>query len=112
VIDCCLNGNAPSHFEIAGADKVFHPATAVIEGNELIVSSDAVPEPKAVRYAFASAVVPNLMNKEGLPASSFRTDRWQAARCLKAASLRDDPKVDLVFLEYDLAVHKRFHDQV
>ena len=70
------DGNAPSHFEIAGADKVFHPATAVIEGNELVVSSDAVAEPKAVRYAFTSGAMPNLMNKEGLPASSFRTDNW------------------------------------
>jgi len=70
------DGNAPSHFEIAGADKVFHPATAVIEGNELLVSSDTVAEPKAVRYAFTSGAMPNLMNKEGLPASSFRTDSW------------------------------------
>ena len=70
------DGNAPSHFEIAGADKVFHPATAVIEGNELIVSSGTVAKPKAVRYAFTSGAMPNLMNKEGLPASSFRTDNW------------------------------------
>ena len=70
------DGKPPSHFEVAGADKVFHPATAVIEGAALIVSSDKAPEPKAVRYAFTSNAVPNLMNKEGLPASSFRTDRW------------------------------------
>jgi sialate O-acetylesterase len=70
------DGNPPSHFEIAGADRIFHPATAVIEGNEVIVSSDKVAEPKAVRYAFTSGAMPNLMNKEGLPASSFRTDRW------------------------------------
>ena len=67
---------APNHFEIAGADKVFHPATAVINGDELIVSSDKVAEPKAVRYAFTSEAMPNLMNKEGLPASSFRTVGW------------------------------------
>jgi sialate O-acetylesterase len=65
----------PSDFEIAGPDKVFHPATAVIKGDELIVSSDKVTEPAAVRYAFTSQAMPNLMNKEGLPASSFRTDR-------------------------------------
>ena len=70
------DGKAPSHFEIAGPDKVFHPATAVIDGDELIVSSDKVAEPKAVRYAFTSQAMPNLMNQEGLPASSFRTDRW------------------------------------
>jgi len=70
------DGEAPSHFEVAGADKVFHPATAVIDGDELIVSSDKVAEPKAVRYAFTSQAMPNLINKEGLPASPFRTDGW------------------------------------
>lgn len=70
------DGQTPSDFEIAGADKVFHPATAVIDGDELIVSSDKVAEPEAVRYAFTSEAMPNLINKEGLPASSFRTDSW------------------------------------
>ncbi len=65
----------PSHFAIAGHDKVFHPATAVIDGEELVVSSSKVAEPIAVRYAFTSQAMPNLMNKAGLPASSFRTDR-------------------------------------
>jgi sialate O-acetylesterase len=70
------DGRPPSHFEIAGADRVFHPAVSVIDGDELVVSSNKVAEPKAVRYAFASRAIPNLINKEGLPASSFRTDRW------------------------------------
>jgi len=70
------NGESPSHFEIAGSDKVFHPASAAIEGNAVVVSSDKVAEPQAVRYGFTSNAVPNLMNKEGLPASSFRTDHW------------------------------------
>jgi sialate O-acetylesterase len=55
---------------------MFHPATAVIEGEELVVSAQQVADPRAVRYAFTSAAEPNLINKEGLPASSFRTDRW------------------------------------
>ncbi len=71
-----LDGKPPSHFEAAGEDMIFHPATAVIDGNDLIVSSDEVAAPKAVRYGFTSDAMPNLMNKEGLPASSFRTDRW------------------------------------
>jgi sialate O-acetylesterase len=71
-----LDGNAPSHFEIAGADKVFHAATATIDGSDLIVSSDQVANPKAVRYAFSSNATPNLIIKERLPASSFRTDDW------------------------------------
>jgi len=70
------DGEEPSDFEIAGPDRVFHPATVQIDGDELIVSSDKVAEPKAVRYAFTSEAMPNLMNKEGLPASPFRTDDW------------------------------------
>ena len=70
------DGLPPSHFEIAGDDKVFHAATVVIDGNVLVVRSDKVTEPRAVRYAFTSGAEPNLMNKEGLPASPFRTDRW------------------------------------
>lgn len=70
------NNQPPSHFEIAGSDKAFHLAVARIDGNDLVVSSPKVPAPKAVRYAFTSEAMPNLMNKEGLPTSSFRTDQW------------------------------------
>lgn len=70
------DGKVPSDFEIAGSDKVFHPATATIEGDELVVVSDKVAAPKEVRYAFTTEATPNLMNKAGLPASSFRTDSW------------------------------------
>ncbi len=66
----------PSHFSIAGADQVFHAATAVIDGDQVIVSCDDVKQPAAVRYAFDSGDQPNLINRAGLPASSFRTDRW------------------------------------
>lgn len=64
-----LNG-----FAIAGADRKFVWANAKIEGDAVVVSSDEVPEPKAVRYSWASNPIGNLFNKEGLPASSFRTD--------------------------------------
>jgi sialate O-acetylesterase len=70
------DGLAPSHFEIAGKDRIFHSATATIKGNQIIVFSKKVPKPKAVRYAFSNEAQPNLINKEGLPASSFRTDQW------------------------------------
>ncbi len=69
------DGKAPSHFEIASRDNVFHPAAATIKNDELIVSSENVPKPKAVRYAFSNDAMPNLTNMAGLPASSFRTDR-------------------------------------
>ena len=62
---------------IAGADKQFYWADAVIEGSTLLVSSDKVPVPVAVRYAFAmNPQGANLYNKDGFPASPFRTDNW------------------------------------
>ena len=70
------DGKAPSHFELAGDDKVFHAANATIEGDQIVVVCDQVDSPKAVRYAFSSQAMPNLINQEGLPASSFRSDRW------------------------------------
>ena len=69
------DGKPLSHFTIAGKDQQFVEAKAVIDGKSIIVSSPAVTKPVAVRYAWGSADIPNLMNKEGLPASSFRTDR-------------------------------------
>lgn len=67
-----------TNFEIAGADRVFYPAKAVIEGDtSVVVSSQQVAEPVAVRFAFENAAEPNLFNAEGLPASCFRTDNWR-----------------------------------
>jgi sialate O-acetylesterase len=65
-------------FAIAGADKKWHWADAEIAGNKVIVSSKDVPTPVAVRYAWAmNPSQRNLLyNKEGLPASPFRTDSW------------------------------------
>ncbi len=65
-------------FAIAGADKKWHWADAEIAGNKVIVSSKDVPSPLAVRYAWAmNPSQRNLLyNKEGLPASPFRTDDW------------------------------------
>jgi len=66
-----------SHFTIAGKDRVFHPATAKIDGDTIVVSSPKVARPAAVRFAWGNADEPNLMNKDGLPSSSFRTDDWE-----------------------------------
>lgn len=63
-------------FELAGADKVFHPATAKIEGATVLLSTPAVPDPIAVRYAWRNAPAAGLFNQEGLPATPFRTDDW------------------------------------
>ena len=72
-------GDTLTGFEIAGADRIFHPATARIrKGNgRLIVSSEAVAEPVAVRYAFRNYAEATLFNSSGIPASSFRTDDWE-----------------------------------
>jgi len=61
-------------FAIAGADKKWFWGKAVIEGNAVIVSSDQVAAPVAVRYGWAQCPPCNLYNKEGLPASPFATD--------------------------------------
>jgi len=63
-------------FEIAGADQVRHPAEARIDGDKVVVSSPAVKEPVAVRYAWSGAPNESLLNGAGLPASPFRTDNW------------------------------------
>lgn len=70
------DGQAPTHFTIAGADREFHPAEAKIVGSRVIVSCDEVSDPVAVRFAWSNTAEPNLKNKEGLPASPFRTDDW------------------------------------
>lgn len=70
------DGEEPGDFAIAGADKKFIWAKARIEGNKVIVWSDEITQPMYVRYAWAdNPVHPNLYNKEGLPASPFRTDQ-------------------------------------
>ncbi len=70
------DGEAPSHFTIAGKDQKFHPAEARIVGKEIHVTSSEVTSPIALRYAWGNDDEPNLSNKEGLPTSSFRTDDW------------------------------------
>jgi sialate O-acetylesterase len=71
------DGSFLQGFSIAGADRVFHWAVAVIEGNEVIVGSSKVAAPVAVRYAWADNPECNLYNSAGLPASPFRTDDWK-----------------------------------
>ncbi len=61
-------------FTIAGADGKFFPANALIRNNRVSVRSRDVAEPVAVRFGWADFPVVNLWNKEGLPATPFRTD--------------------------------------
>ena len=73
------DGGELREFTIAGADQQFYPAKAVISGNRIIVSSDAVAAPVAVRFAWRNLPKPNLYNNSGLPATPFRTDSWKGA---------------------------------
>ncbi|MFT3825602.1 MAG: sialate O-acetylesterase [Chitinophagaceae bacterium] len=85
VLDFAVNGAGMQSkngdlqgFEIAGSDKKFYPAQAIIKGSQVIVSSTSVINPVAVRYGWADdAGNINLYNKEGFPASPFRTDTWK-----------------------------------
>jgi sialate O-acetylesterase len=70
-------GGTLAGFSIAGDDKKFVWAEAKIQGDTVVVSSKDVAKPAAVRYAWSNNPECNLYNKEGLPASPFRTDEWK-----------------------------------
>jgi sialate O-acetylesterase len=70
-------GQTLNEFTIAGDDQKWVPAKAVIEGDEVVVSSEQVSKPAAVRFAWRNIPNPNFYNKAGLPASPFRTDDWK-----------------------------------
>ena len=74
-----MKGETLQGFTIAGADRKFHRAAARIEGESVVVSSPEVDAPIAVRYAWADSPECNLFNRDGLPASPFRTDDWPGA---------------------------------
>jgi len=64
------------NFLIAGKNKRFLPAKIKVKGNSLLVWSGKIKNPLAVRYAWSNTAKATLFNKNGLPASSFRTDDW------------------------------------
>jgi sialate O-acetylesterase len=70
------DGQPPTWFEMAGDDHIFYRAEAEISGDTVVVRSPKVAVPKAVRFGWSQLAIPNLANKEGLPAAPFRTDRW------------------------------------
>lgn len=70
-------GGAPTEFYIAGDDRNFVPAIAKIEKNAVVVYSNEVKNPVAVRFGFSNSAMPNLFSKEGLPVNIFRTDDWE-----------------------------------
>jgi len=81
-----------NNFEIAGDDKIFHRADAIIKGGDkkshIIVTSNKVPNPVAVRYAFGNCIKGDIYNTAGLPLMSFRTDNWDDV------NYKNPPKVE------------------
>jgi len=72
-----VEGGKLGRFAIAGADQQWHWAEATIDGADIVVKSSEVADPVAVRYAYTmNPTGANLYNKEGIPASPFRTDDW------------------------------------
>ena len=72
-----VKGTTLRGFELAGGDRHFYPADAAIEGDKILLSSDKVAQPEAVRYGWEDdASDANLFNREGYPACPFRTDDW------------------------------------
>jgi len=69
-------GDSPSQFLIAGNDRIFVKATAKIEGSSIVVSSNDVSNPVAVRFCFDNSSIPDVFSNEGLPLAPFRTDQW------------------------------------
>ncbi len=63
-------------FELAGEDRNFFPAAATLSGSSVVLSSEDVPAPVAIRYAWRNAPEATLSNGAGLPAAPFRTDDW------------------------------------
>lgn len=83
-------------FALAGADRRFVWADAVIEGDTITVSAEAVPQPVAVRYGWAHNPGCNLCNVEGLPAAPFRSDDWPGVTTGKGFAAKD-PATALAF---------------
>ena len=71
------DGKPLTEFEIAGADGKFVPAEATIDGDTVVVQAKEVATPTQARFGWRNVANPNLVNKEGLPASPFQTNNWQ-----------------------------------
>lgn len=72
-------GGPLREFTIAGPDSVFRPAQARVAGRTVVVWSEQVPRPVAVRFAWRAIPRPNFYNSAGLPATPFRTDSWRVS---------------------------------
>jgi sialate O-acetylesterase len=84
------DGADPNWFEIAGEDRKFYNATAMVDGETILVSSGMVSRPVAIRFGANQTAKPNLVNGAGLPASPFLTDNWPQESVQPA--VRDEDK--------------------
>ncbi|MFA5689229.1 MAG: sialate O-acetylesterase [Kiritimatiellales bacterium] len=103
------DGKAPNEFTIAGSDMVFYSATAIIDGSTVLVSSDDVEHPVAVRYCWRNAAEGNLFNvNANLPASSFRTDILKPGVLFQIRNARTDiiPAITVPAIDLDSDVHR------
>lgn len=76
-------GDSLIGFLIAGADRRFYPARAVVSGDEVRLTAPQVPRPVAARYGWGKWIRVNLTNGAGLPAVPFRTDAWAEESCAR-----------------------------
>ncbi len=70
------DGQEPTHFYVAGEDKVFLPATVKIQSDRIVAYHPQIKKPVAVRFAFSNDAISNVFSSEGLPLAPFRTDNW------------------------------------
>lgn len=77
------DGNPLRHFELAGQDRLFAPASAKVHGNTVELTAAGIITPVAVRYAWSPTADLNFFNGAGLPAAPFRTDNWPALNSAK-----------------------------
>ncbi len=96
------------YFAVAGEDRIFHQAEARIDNNKVVVRSDAVKKPVAVRYAchFDPRGM-NLYNQEGLPASPFNTDDWEVGDFDQTVEqlAKKNPEALVALLGYPTMLH-------
>ena len=101
------DGKSPDWFEIAGENGLFVPAQARIDGLTVVLRSDEVQKPSAIRYAWSKRAEPNLRAKDGFPVSAFRSGRIQE-RALLDATVPQAKEYTLIY-SYDVGASGTTH---
>jgi sialate O-acetylesterase len=107
--DAAATGAAAPSFELAGADREFHPATVTINNDAtLTLASPEVPAPVAARYAWFNAPAATLRNAAGLPLAPFRTDDWPALDVSRTGAATPQDKGSGRAQDYFMEKHAAF----